>query len=501
MEISGFLTTFAVDMNDAERLIRLAVDAGLGTPEGITPVAAAASSRRYYRLTMPGASTVIGAIGMNSRENRAFIHIARCMAAEGIPAPRVLAVEDGDGAYIVSDLGDRSMMDAVSASAASGQWEGTEGFEALAACMDALPGLQYGVASRLDTAMCYPRQAMDRRSVMWDLNQFKYCFLKAAGVETDEDALEADFEKFASIIERQSGGPFRAFMHRDCQSRNVMLTPDGRPQWIDFQGGRMGPVAYDVASMVWHPRAAIPDNIRQRLVGLYIDALGRRIGRRVGREEFEEVLRPVLVLRFLQVLGAYGLRGLTEGKATFVTPIPAAVAELERMVPWMRSEGLTALAGVASELKHLPVVCEASESRSGLVVTVGSFSYKRGLPHDYSGNGGGFVFDCRYCHNPGRYPEYRTLTGRDTAVKLFLEERGEMPRLASDALKMVLPAVERYRQRGFTHLSVWFGCTGGRHRSVYGAESVARALAGAGVKVHLVHREQGIDEWLCPDAL
>lgn len=483
-------------MNDAERLTRLLRRGSLGEAVSVIPVAAAASSRRYYRMALPDGRTVIGAVGQSCPENRAFVHIAGCLAQEGILAPRVLAVEDGDGAYIVTDLGDRSMMEAVSAAAISGHWECSEGFEALSRCMRELPRLQYGVASRLDPSLCFPRPSMDRRALMWDLNQFKYCFLKAVGIEFDEDGLETDFERLAEFVESQADSPFRAFIHRDCQSRNVMLAPDGSPQWIDFQGGRLGPVAYDVASMVWHPRAAIPADVRLRLVEIYVDSLGRMLGRTVSREEFDSALRPVLALRFLQVLGAYGLRGLTEGKAAFVTPIPAAVGELCQMIPWMKSEGLDTLAGVAKDMPGLAVVSEASQSAGSLIVTVTSFSYKRGLPRDYTGNGGGFVFDCRYCHNPGRYAEYRDLTGRDLPVKRFLEERGEMPRLVEDALRMVVPSVERYRRRGFTRLGVAFGCTGGRHRSVYGADALAHAVAALGVRVHLVHREQCIEEWL-----
>lgn len=485
-------------MTDIERLTFLADSAGLGSPVKITPIAAAASSRRYYRMTMSGgAPSLIGAIGSSQAENRAFVAIARVLDEISVAAPRVLAVEDGAGAYIVTDLGDRLMMDAVNDCIISGKWENSPGLRALEDAMRQLPVIQYGVARRLDMSVCYPRATMDRRSVMWDLNHFKYCFLKAAGDEIDEEGLEDDFERLADMICRQSEGPLWAFILRDCQSRNVMLAEDGSPQWIDFQGGRMGPVTYDIASMIWHARAHIPAPIRSRLVDCYLDSLRRVTGSDISRREFDESLRPVLLLRFLQVAGTYGLRGLTQGNAAFITPIPALVDELSGLLPWMDVNGFNALAAAVRGLYGLPPVVQASETRDELIVTVMSFSYKRGLPRDYSGNGGGFIFDCRYPDNPGRYEPYKRLTGLDPEVIEFIERDGELPRLVERAIEMVTPAVETYRSRGFTHLSISFGCTGGQHRSVYSARCVGEALnSRLGVAVRIIHREQNISQSL-----
>ncbi len=491
--VSAEIGIFA-DMNHIDTLTSLAAEAGLGTPRAITPLAAAASSRRYFRLDFgPGIPSLIGAVGDSPAENRAFAEIARCMEDAGVAAPRMKAMSTDGKAYIVTDLGDRSMMEAVAAAAKSGDWHGSEGFEALHRCMQSLPRLQYGVAARFNASKCYPRPAMDRRSVLWDLNHFKYCFLKAAGMEIDEENLENDFNRLADMIEAESATRFHAFIHRDCQSRNVMLLPDGTPAWIDFQGGRMGPVAYDVASMVWHARAAIPAGVRHELLAVYVKSLSKVLDCEVSVEEFAEALQPVLLLRFLQVLGTYGLRGITEGKSAFIEPIAALVDELSLLLPWIDRSGMPAIAATIRRLPSLEAVRGSREKRDRLVVTVMSFSYKRGLPRDWSGNGGGFIFDCRYPNNPGRYPEYRSLTGRDKPVIDFIRADGEMVTLAERAVETVLPAVRRYRDRGFTHLSVAFGCTGGQHRSVFGAETMARAIAAEGVKVHLIHREQGID--------
>lgn len=481
-------------MNDIDILKSLADGHVAGNVVSVNPLAAAASSRRYYRITCSDGTSYVGGIGKSIAENKAFIEIARCLELEKIPAPRVVCASIDAGAYILTDLGDENMMDVVAHASKSGEWEHSRALSALECCVASLPALQYGVAKHIDTSLCYPRGAMDRRSVLWDMNHFKYCFLKAAGAEIDEEGLENDFNRLADLIEEQAGGPFWAFIHRDCHSRNVMLASDGTPSWIDFQGGRMGPVAYDFASMVWHGRAAIPEYLRRRLMKIYVGALSKATGREIAMEEFESVMWPVLVLRLLQVLGAYGLRGITEGKAAFISPIAAVADELQKFRDRIADAGMPALASTIDGLRFLQPVAESREKRSSLTVTVISFSYKRGLPRDYSGNGGGFVFDCRYPNNPGRYAEYRHLTGRDREVIDFLEADGEMPALAEKAIEMVRPAVERYRNRGFTHLTAAFGCTGGQHRSVYGAERMAKAISELGVKVKLIHREQGIYE-------
>lgn len=482
--------------NDIDRLLALAASIGQEEIKEVRPLTADASTRRYYRIFSADGSTLIGAIGKSTAENRAFVEIAAALARLSIAAPVVMACEKDYGAYLMTDLGDSSMMDLVTAVAKDGQWEGSKALKALEACMDSLPKLQLGLAREVNPEVCYPRPAMDRRSVMWDLNHFKYCFLKAVGAEPDEEGLENDFARIASMIESLSPGPLWAFIHRDSQSRNVMMLSDGTPAWIDFQGGRMGPVGYDLFSMVWHARAALPEEVRFHLLDRYLESLSRQVGKRIGREEFMQEMRPVLLLRYLQVLGAYGLRGLTEGKAAFITPIPTLISEMVKLLPWMKETGLSTLSQAVERLPQLPIVKEISEQYDELVVTVTSFSYKRGLPRDYSGNGGGFIFDCRYPNNPGRYEQYKHLTGRDREVIDFIEADGELPELVNRAIDMVMPAVERYRQRGFTRLSVAFGCTGGRHRSVYGAEQMTRVLRSRGLRVRLIHREQGIDEML-----
>jgi len=341
---------------------------------------------------------------------------------------------------------------------------------------------------------------------MFDLNYFKYCFLKPSGLEFNEVRLQDDFERLADELLaasalRLSDGTFYdgpAFMLRDFQSRNVMVS-DGNPYFIDFQGGRRGPVHYDVASFVWHARSGYPAALRDRLAETYLDALTEYVN--VDRADFMRTLRVFVLFRTLQVLGAYGFRGMVENKAKFVTSIPAAIQSLKEQLSDCQDEFAGAypyLYETLRQLAELPRFAVPDSESAGLTVTVYSFSFHKGIPYDPSGNGGGYVFDCRSIHNPGRYEPYKKLTGRDREVIDFLENDGEVFGFLEHVYGVVDPHVETFDGRGFRNLMVSFGCTGGQHRSVYCAEHLAAHLAEKypAVSVRLIHREQGIEEAL-----
>ena len=340
--------------------------------------------------------------------------------------------------------------------------------------------------------MCFHSGAFDGRMVMFDLNYFKYCFLKTAGIDFDEIRLQQDFESLRDDI---AAVPSDVFMSRDFQSRNVMVK-DGKPYYIDFQGGMKGPMYYDLASFIWQARARYPQGLRRDMIKAYLDALS--VYRRPDPVDFHEKLRLFVLVRTLQVLGAYGFRGYFEKKEHFLKSIPAAVENIRGLLsapldsyPYLgRVLGGIVAAFDRGELKYLPEE-EPSAGEKCLTVTVCSFSYKKGIPEDMSGNGGGYVFDCRSIHNPGRYPQYRSLTGKDAAVAKFLEDDGEVLRFLDNVYSLVDAHVSCYLERGFTHLMVCFGCTGGQHRSVYCAEKLAGHLSATpGVKVRLFHREE-----------
>ena len=456
-------------------------------PESITPLTGSASNRRYFRLSS-ASGTCIGAVGTDRLENEAFIAISRHFKSKGISVPEVFAVSEDGMSYIQEDLGAEVLFDRLQKARKSG--EGLDEVEdLLCRTMAELPKIQFEGGHGLDFSICYPQPSFDRRMVMFDLNYFKYCFLKATGLEFNEVKLQDDFERFADDLLEDD---MDTFMYRDFNARNVMIC-DGRPCFIDFQGGRRGPIYYDVASFVWQARAAYPDCLKERMVKSYLEGLSEYMT--ISRELFDRRLRLFILFRLLQVLGAYGFRGWTEHKANFVTSIPAAIDSLKVLVS-NGFESYPYLVETLRKMTGLSRFTSISPEDGKLEVKVYSFSFKRGVPYDPSGNGGGYVFDCRSIHNPGRYEPYKKLTGRDEPVIRFLEDDGEITGFLEHVYGVVDPHVETYMRRGFTSLMVSFGCTGGQHRSVYCAEHLAHHLASIfpDVRIRLIHREQGIEE-------
>lgn len=445
-----------------------------------------ASHRRYYRLTGADGRTLIGVEGTDADENRAFLTIDRHFAAKGIAVPRVLA-EDGL-CYLQEDLGSTVLYDALACGRATGAY-GPEEVALLRKTLAALPKIQVEGARGLDFSVCFPQPSFDGRMVDFDLNYFKYDFLKLTGMEFNEVRLQDDFDRLREDLLAE---PSDTFLYRDFNARNVMLV-DGEPYFIDFQGGRRGPVYYDVASFLWQARARYPEALREELLQVYLEAL-RAYGP-VDEAHFRERLRLFILFRMLQVLGCYGYRGLWEGKKAFIDSIAPALEIVRTLLPFQEYPYLSeVLAGLASGVSFSK---PSAHPGGTLTVTVYSFSFKKGIPEDTSGNGGGYVFDCRSTHNPGKYAAYRQFTGLDEPVIRFLENDGEILRFLDHVHALVDAHVERFLQRGFTHLQVSFGCTGGQHRSVYSAEHLARHLvARYPVRVHLIHRERGIEEWL-----
>ncbi|HEY6913185.1 MAG TPA: RNase adapter RapZ, partial [Paludibacter sp.] len=388
--------------------------------------------------------------------------------------------------YIQDDLGDTLLFDYIAGGRKTGVFaEGEK--EMLRKTMRKLPEVQVLGAKGFDFSVCYPQPEFNERSILWDLNYFKYCFLKSTGLEFQENRLEDDFYKLSEILLRAKTD---TFMYRDFQSRNVMVK-DGQPYFIDFQGGRKGPLQYDVASFLWQAKAQYNDELREELLQTYLDALKELVT--VDEAEFRNQLAHFVLFRTLQVLGAYGFRGYFEKKPHFLQSIPYAIENLRSLLKTGNSE-YPYLLDILEQMTELEQFREV-EVRKPLVVKVYSFSYKKGIPQDNSGNGGGFVFDCRAVNNPGKYERYQSLTGLDESVKVFLEEDGEILTFIDHAFALVDASVKRYKDRGFTNLMISFGCTGGRHRSVYSAQKMAEHINEKfGVEVQLVHREQNIEQ-------
>lgn len=453
-------------------------------PEKITMLQGAGSNRKYYRIE--GAIPAIGVIGTSQEENLAFIHLAQHFYEKGLPVPELYAYSGNAVGYLQEDLGDTSLFDAIQNGRERAQYSAEEE-ELLCKAIRWLPKIQHLGAEGLNFTKCYPQAEFDRRTVQWDLNYFKYCFLKASGLNFREDYLENEFDTLAKKLLREKRD---TFMYRDFQSRNIMLR-EGEPYFIDFQGGRRGPIYYDVASFLWQAKARFPQDLKDRLLAAYLKELAKY--QRIHPKDFKMRLRHFILFRTLQTLGTYGFRGYFEQKMHFIQSIPYAIANLKEVLA-LRLEEYPYICKVLKELMVMDKF-QLPEDSKKLRVVITSFSYKRGIPADLSGNGGGFVFDCRALPNPGRYPEYAGLTGLDQPVIDFLRACPEVEFFLHNSFQLVKASVKRYIERGFNRLMVSFGCTGGQHRSVYCAQQMAAYLRDRyNVNIDIVHREQNTEE-------
>lgn len=459
-----------------------------------TALTASGSNRRYYRIESEDKTvSLIGVQGTSRDENHAFLYMAEHFMQKGLNVPKVLAVSDDEMNYVQQDLGNVLLFDYIAEGRKTGVFSAKEK-DMLRETMRALARFQVIGAEEFDFNQCYPQPEFNLRSILWDLNYFKYCFLKATGLDFQEDKLENEFERLAYILLQNR---MNAFMYRDFQSRNVMVCKDADgnevPYFIDFQGGKRGPVFYDVASFLWQAKANFHPDLREELVEVYIEELQKHIP--VDRELFYDTLKHFVLFRTMQVLGAYGFRGYFEKKPHFLQSIPFAIDNLRHLLKHA-SEDYPYLIEVLQKMTEMKQFKDVGV-RKPLVVRVMSFSYKKGIPADPSGNGGGFVFDCRAVNNPGKYERYTHFTGMDEPVITFLEEDGEILPFLEQAYQLVDFSVKRYKDRGFQNLMVSFGCTGGQHRSVYSAEKMAQHINEKfGVEVQLIHREQNMERVL-----
>jgi aminoglycoside/choline kinase family phosphotransferase len=457
-------------------------------PTAVAPVQADGSQRVYLRLTGGPDVTVIGAMGPDAEENRAFLSYSRSLRGIGLPVPEIYAVDEAHGLWLEQDLGDITLFRALTAArlAEPGPFPASV-VPVYERVVDLLPRFQVEGGRAVDFSVAYPRPAFDQQSMMWDLNYFKYHFLKLAHVPFREQRLENDFQK---LVEHLQAADASYFLYRDFQSRNIMLL-EGEPWFIDYQGGRRGAPHYDIASLLYDAKADIPDDVRQRLLERYVAALGARVP--IDASRFVETYRGFVLIRIMQAMGAYGYRGYFERKSRFLESVPYAA----RNVATLLDAGLPIdLPEVKAVFQHI-VEAWADRARpagppAGLTVHIGSFSYRQALPADDTGHGGGFVFDCRSLPNPGRYSEFAGVTGLDPPVIAFLEAAPEIETFWRHVAPLVDAHIANFQGRNFTDLAVAFGCTGGQHRSVYFAERLARHVRERypEVTVRLQHHER-----------
>jgi aminoglycoside/choline kinase family phosphotransferase len=439
------------------------------------------SGRNIVRLTS-ARNTAIGILYPVREENVAFLEFSKHFHRRGLPVPEIYGEDLERDAYLEEDLGDTTLFEYLSSNRA-GVNIAPAVIGAYRKVVATLPRFQVEAGRDLNYSVCYPRDSFDGQSIAWDLNYFKYYFLRLAGIPFNEQALEDDFTRLTAFLlntERDY------FLYRDFQSRNVMLYR-GQPFFLDYQGGRKGALQYDIASLLYDAKADLPPELRQQLLDHYLDKLAGFID--LQRDVFMRHYYAYVYVRIMQALGAYGFRGFYERKSHFLQSVPYALknllwllhnVELPINVPTLLNAFRSMLA--SEKLKNL-----ASDAEN-LVVRVFSFSFKQGLPKDDTGNGGGFVFDCRGLPNPGREERFKSITGRDAPVIEYLNQQETLHQFLANVMSLVDASVTNYQSRGFKNLMVSFGCTGGQHRSVYLAEVLAKHLRGRnGIDVVVRH--------------
>ena len=466
-------------------LTKMATDYSGKKPVTCVPLAQSGSHRRYYRITFDDGNTLIGAYNDDIAENRAFFEYTRFFAAQQLNTPTLLAVHEDEKHYLLNDLGTQTLYDKL-CDVRKNCGDFQDVMDLYKKVVAALPKFQMTAKKGLDMSVAYPRAAFDRQSMQWDLNYFKYYYLKMVYVPFNEQLLEDDYQRFMDYLLSVDDD---YFLYRDFQSRNIMVYQDD-VWFIDYQGGRKGALQYDIASLLYDAKADLSPEIREELLECYMDNLAQYIP--VDRKQFKAYFNAFSLIRIMQAMGAYGYRGYFERKTHFLQSVPYAIRNMRYLLQHNAlPEGLPELQHVLRTVVD-SYVEPVKENPDKLTVTVQSFSYKKGLPEDNSGNGGGFIFDCRALPNPGREKQYATFTGKDECVIAYLQQYKEVETFENHVCALVDMSVDNYIERKFTHLTVNFGCTGGQHRSVYFAEQSAAHLREKypQIVVEVRHRER-----------
>lgn len=453
----------------------------------------AGSNRQYFRFEHDGTSYILTYNPTNIPENEAFIGFTEHFSGLGLAVPSIVFVDGSKSFYVQTDLGDISLFDCLK----------KEGFSddvknLFKKTCQALAKLQVIGGRNLDYSDCIATRSFDKQAINSDLLYFLYYFVRALDLPYDKNLLLNDFEMLSSYLMQEEN---QFFMHRDCQSRNVMIK-NGEAFFIDYQGGMQGALQYDIASLLWQARAQMPYEWRDELVEYYFDEVNVHLEDSLNKADFLNNYDGFVLIRMLQTLGAYGFRGLFERKPHFIASIPYALKNLKwflanKKLPIRLPALQKLLNSVVSDdiMKKFEPVIANNETK--LTVHINSFSYKKGIPQDKFGNGGGYVFDCRGILNPGRIEEYKVQTGRDKDVKEYLLHKTSMPSFLQHVFGMVDISVEDYIKRDFEGLTVSFGCTGGQHRSVYAADRLAGYLEEKyKVKTVVLHVEQEAKGWV-----
>jgi aminoglycoside/choline kinase family phosphotransferase len=438
-------------------------------PDNVISLPVSGSDRRYFRLNK-GDISAIGAWNPIKEENTAFLYFSRHFRANGLNVPAIYGEDLENDVYLIQDLGNLSLFSLLEDRVSEpGLSDGI--VDLYKESIRVLIRFQVVAGKSLDYSYCYPYPSFDARSMKWDLNYFKYYFLKLHA-PFHEGRLEDDFDTLVNFLAQAEAD---YFMYRDFQSRNILIKDD-HPYFIDYQGGRKGPLQYDLASLLFQVKADLPYDLREYLLDYYISELSSFI--KTDPLTFKKHYYGFVLIRLLQVLGAYGFRGLIEKKPHFLSSIPFALKNLDWWLshadlPLDMPELSSSLLSLTRLKKYQPA---EKPSTKKFTLSIRSFSYRKGIPEDSDGHGGGFVFDCRALPNPGREEQYMAFNGKDKIIIDYLEHKPDVIVFLNNTEKLISQSIENYLKRGFSRLSVNFGCTGGQHRSVYCAEVMAYRL-------------------------
>jgi aminoglycoside/choline kinase family phosphotransferase len=447
------------------------------------------SYREYYRMRSKD-HTAIGVFNTDRKENEAFLTFTKHFISKNLSVPEIYQEDLEHNIYLLQDLGDETLFSFLSANRNNGEFP-ESAIPIYKTIVEELPHFQIYGNEGLDYSKCYPRSRFDKQSMMWDLNYFKYYFLKLAKIPFDEQELENDFQKFSDWLLTENSD---FFLYRDFQSSNIMIV-NSRTHYIDYQGGRKGALQYDLASLLWDAKADIPFDLRNYLLEHYLEHIQKHLN--IDPASFKKYYYGFVLIRLLQAMGAFGFRGFYENKPSFLKSIPYALKNLTFLLnQYIIPLNIPHLTYVLKDLPNSPELKQFTDTREykgRLMVEINSFSYHRGIPIDLSEHGGGFVFDCRAIHNPGRYDEFKEKNGRDPLVIEFLRTQSEADLFVTDAFQLIHKSIDNYLNRKFTNLMINFGCTGGQHRSVYCAEKMKSILQqhyGGDIEIVIHHREE-----------
>ncbi|MEO6818985.1 MAG: RNase adapter RapZ [Ginsengibacter sp.] len=447
--------------------------------------------RIYFRITTAD-NSYIATYNENISENKTFLYLSAHFKSINANVPAIFDVHPDNKMYLQEDFGSASLLNKLEQFG-----ESEYVYDLFKKSLKNLAWLQIKGAENFDTSFCLTSVEFGKQAILSDLLYFKYYFLDTLKIPYDKEKLLGDFDALSNYLTHVE---HKYFMFRDFQSRNICVK-DNDVYFIDYQGGMNGALQYDVASILWQARANLSDKWKTSLLEFYMECVNDILEKPLDKSTFVSQYNGYVLIRLIQVLGAYGFRGLFERKAQFLTSIPLALNNLKWFLE-NKSMGISlpAFENIMKEIVKDEVIDQfkpiQADDSTDLVIRINSFSYlKSGYPEDTSSHGGGFVFDCRGLLNPGRFEEYKSLTGRNKPVIDFLEQQTKMPEFFNGICNVVDITVETYIKRNFSSLTINFGCTGGQHRSVYAADALARYLRNKyHVKIELNHLEQDIHE-------